>query len=140
VIIIDTSVFSELMRSTPDEGVLRWLDAQRADEVWTTAVTVLEVRFGLDRLAAGRRRRDLEHAFATVLDEDLARRVLAFDRAAAERTIVMLAETERAGRTMELRDAQIAGIALANRATIATRNTPHFQITGVGLIDPFGGP
>ena len=56
MIILDTNVLSGLMRSTPDPLVVRWLDDQPAPSLWTTAVTLFEVRYGLLSLPAGRRR------------------------------------------------------------------------------------
>lgn len=137
MIILDTNVLSSLMHETPDPRVIGWLDEQLADEVWTTAVTVLEVRTGLEMLPAGKRRRRLEDAFAATVDGDLAGRVLPFDRAAAERTGALIVERQGVGAVMELRDAQIAGIALVQRGVLATRHVKHFDCTGLKLVNPF---
>jgi hypothetical protein len=105
--------------------------------VWTTAITVFEIRFGLEILATGRRRRQLEETFDTALEEDFEGRVLAFDRAAAQAAVTIAAGQRRIGRPVEIRDVQIAGIVAARKATIATRNTRHFAETGVTLVDPW---
>jgi predicted nucleic acid-binding protein len=137
VIILDTNVVSALMLSTPDPAAIAWLDDQAADTVWTTTVTVFEVRYGLDRLPAGRRKRDLQAAFEQVLTEDLERRVFDFDESAASEAARLAAARERAGRTVDLRDTMIAGIAIARRAVIATRNTRHFEDLSVKVFDPW---
>jgi predicted nucleic acid-binding protein len=139
VILLDTNVLSALMQTRPDPVVVAWLDGQPSDSVWTTAVTVLEIRFGIDRLPQGRRRRALQTAFDAMLREDLAGRVAPFDAAAAEEAGALAARRQRRGRLVELRDAQIAGIALARRASLATQNARHFDGLDVTLIDPWAG-
>ena len=137
MIILDTHVLSALMRDEPDPAVITWLDAQPAESVWTTAITVFEVRTGLDLLDATRRRQRLEAAFDRVLAEDLDGRVLAFDTPAAQAAGTIVARRQRAGRSVEVRDAQIAGISVARKATLATRNTRHFTETDVRLTNPW---
>jgi len=137
VIILDTNVLSALMRDEPDPAVVTWLDAQPTESVWTTAITMFEVRTGLELLDPSRRRQRLESAFAQLLAQDLDGRVLAFDSAAADASGIVVAKSQRAGRSIEIRDAQIAGIALARKATLATRNVRHFKDLGVRLVDPW---
>jgi predicted nucleic acid-binding protein len=125
------------MRQEADPVVVRWLDRQPVESIWTTAVTVFEVHFGLELLAQGRRRRQLEDEFARALDEDLEGRVLPFERNAAREAARIAAHQRQAGRSIEIRDAQIAGIAAARRATLATRNIRHFADLGLALVDPW---
>lgn len=136
MIILDTNVIAALMRAEPDAAARSWLDRQAKDEVWTTAICVFETRAGLEVLPAGRRRQRLERTFEAVLAEDFENRVLAFDRAAAEAAGVLLARLQRIGRPVELRDTQIAGIAVANRARLATFNVRHFEDLEIELIVP----
>lgn len=137
MIVLDTNVVSALMRSEPEHAVVAWLDQQPAESVWTTAFTVSEVRMGLALLPEGRRRERLDVAFRLMLAEDLAGRVLPLDRAAAEEAGRLAARRQREGRSVELRDAQIAGIVLARRACLATRDTRHFADAGIALVDPW---
>ena len=139
MIILDTDVLSALMRKAPEAPVVAWLDRQPAESVWITVVTLFEVRFGLRRLAVGARRRALEAGFDRLLEEDLENRVLDFDRDAALAAADLAAEREKKGRPVDFRDTEIAGIALARRATIATRNTRHFRDLGVPVVDPWPG-
>jgi len=138
VIVLDTNVLSALMRSEPDPVAVAWLDDQPPESIWTTAITVFEIRFGLEILENGRRRRSLEDAFAKALEEDLEGRILSFDQTAAEAAAAIAAERRRAGGPVEIRDVEIAGIAVARKATLATRNTRHFEGAGISLIDPWG--
>jgi predicted nucleic acid-binding protein len=137
VILLDTSVLSELMRREPDARVVAWLDAQPAESVWTTAITVFEIRTGIDLLDAGRRRRELDAAFARLLADDLEGRVQNFDQRAALAAGAIAARRQTAGRTVEIRDTLIAGIVLARRATLATANTRHFDDLQVELVNPW---
>jgi toxin FitB len=137
VILLDTNVLSALMRRDPDQSVIGWLDTQPAESIWTTSIAVLEVRTGIELLTAGRRRRELDEAFTRLLSEDLDGRVQSFDEAAAVAAASIAASRQRAGRPVEVRDVQIAGIAAARRAALATRNTRHFDDVGVGLVNPW---
>ena len=83
------------------------------------------------------RAQTLEGAFARLLEEDLENRVLDFDRAAATEAASLAAARPKAGRPVDMRDTQIAGIALARRATLATRNVRHFADLRVPLVDPW---
>lgn len=138
MIILDTNVISALMRREPDAAVIGWLNRQPGDSVWITAITLFEIRLGLALLSKGRRRQTLEGAFERLLKEDLENRVLDFDGAAAIEAASLAAERQRAGRPVDMRDTQIAGIALARRATLATRNVRHFADLRVPVIDPWG--
>jgi len=137
VILLDTNVLSALMRREADAIVVTWLDGQPPESIWITAITVFEVRFGLEILAKGRRRRRLEDAFVNALEEDFQSRVLPFDQAAAQAAAAIAAQQRRAGKPVEIRDVQIAGIAAARKATLATRNIRHFQGLGIDLVDPW---
>ncbi len=137
MIILDTNVLSALMRVAPEAQIVRWLDLQPAESIWITAITLFETRFGLALLPKGRRRQLLELAFDRLLEEDLENRVLDFDSAAAAEAAALAAARQRGGRTVDMRDTQIAGIALARRATLATRNVRHFQDLSVTVIDPW---
>ena len=137
MIVLDTNVLSALMLKVPDQPVVSWLDRQPAESVWTTSISVFEIRFGLTILDDGRRKDRLLNAFARVLEEELADRVLDFDRTTAEVTAALLAERRSAERTLEIRDAMIAGIIRARRATLATRNVRHFTDTGTSIVDPW---
>jgi predicted nucleic acid-binding protein len=137
VILLDTNVLSALMHDRPDEVVVAWLDRQVPDEVWTTAVNVFEVRYALSRLPDGRRRQALEAAFDALLHEDLAGRIAALDAPAASAAGRLAARREAAGRAVDMRDTMIGGIALARRATVATRNLRHFDDLETGAVDPW---
>jgi toxin FitB len=138
VIILDTNVLSALMREAPEPVVVKWLDLQPAQSIWITSITLFEARLGLALLPRGRKRQALESAFAQLLENDLGNRVLDFDSAAATQAAQLAAGRQKAGRPIDMRDTQIAGIGLARRAALATRNVKHFQDLNVPVINPWG--
>ena len=99
--------------------------------------TLFEARLGLALLPNGRRRQALKLAFEQLLAEDLEERVLDFDRSAAEAAAGLAAERQRNGRTVDMRDTQIAGIVIARRATLATRNVKHFADLTAQVVNPW---
>jgi toxin FitB len=137
VILLDTNVLSALMRRRPDPAIVAWLDARAPESIWTTAVTVFELRFGIELLPPGRRRGSLEAAFDAMLRDDLGGRIAAFDDVAAREAAALAARRQRGGRVVDLRDTQIAGIALARRADIATGNVRHFDGLDVSVVNPW---
>lgn len=140
MIILDTNVVSALMRGEPAPRVVDWLDRQAAESIWITSVTLFEARLGLALLPKGRKRQALEDAFERFLREDLGNRILDFDRAAATEAAALAAARQKSGRPIDVRDTQIAGIALARRAALATRNAKHFRDLSVPVLDPWEAP
>jgi predicted nucleic acid-binding protein len=137
MIVLDTNVLSELLAPSPSPAVVSWLSAQPAAAVFTTAVTEAEILYGLALLPDGRRRQALEAAVRPIFSEDLAGRVLAFDREAAASYAVIASRRRAIGRPISQFDAQIAAIAVSRGASIATRNVADFAETGAPVINPW---
>ena len=135
--ILDTNVISALMQASPEVPVIEWLDQQAPDELWITSITVYELRLGLTLLPQGKRRRALEEALIVLLMDDLEHRVLDFDSSAATAATALTAVRRKRGRPVDFRDTQIAGIVLARRATLATRNEKHFADLDVPVVNPW---
>ena len=135
--ILDTNVISALMRTPPEAAIIEWLDQQAADELWVTSVTVYELRLGLALLLSGKRRRALEEALVMLLMDDLEHRVVDFDAAAATTAAALTVTRRKRGRPVDFRDTQIAGIVLARRAILATRNVKHFLDLDVPVVNPW---
>ncbi len=136
MIILDTNVLFALMQQTPDERVVSWLDGQPRSSIWTTSVNVLEVLFGLEIMAVGKRRNLLAGRFDAML-EKMERRIASLDDAAARDASHLMAARTKSGRTVEIRDTMIAGIALAHHASLATRNVKDFDDTRIPLVNPW---
>jgi predicted nucleic acid-binding protein len=138
MIVLDTNVISALIRSKPDELIVRWLDSQPADLIWTTAITVFEVRFGLATMPLGHRREALIEAFSLAMQQ-MGNRVLVFDEHSAEESASISAKLRSLGRPIEMRDVMIAGAVRSRNATLATRNIRHFADASIQIVDPWSG-
>jgi len=137
MIILDTNILSALMQKRPSREVIDWLDQQSAESIWITSITVFEIRYGLSLLEPGQRRVALEQRFSDIVTTDLANRVLVFDVRSSDQAARLAAERKARGRPVDMRDTFIAGIALAHRAALATRNVAHFQDLPIQVIDPW---
>lgn len=137
MIVLDTNVVSALMRKEPEKPVVKWLDGQPAASVWITAITAMEIRFGLQTMPKGRRQDAMIGAFEMMLKDMIEGRIASFDAEAGMQAAELMAQRKRRGRPAEVRDTMIAGIVLANRATLATRNTQHFEDLPVTVINPW---
>jgi predicted nucleic acid-binding protein len=137
MIVLDTNVVSEIMLPKPEGIVTRWLDKQPRTSIWTTSVTIFEIRFGLETMPVGRRRTALMALFERWLGEVVQQRIAIYDEAAARRAAELAADRQRRGRPGELRDTMIAGIVLSNHATLATRNAKHFEDIAKSVVNPW---
>lgn len=136
MIILDTNVLSALMRTEPDIAVVDWLDRQPAESIWITSITLFEARLGVELVPKGKRQRALEAALEQLVAEDLENRVLDFDSSAALEAAALAAARQKSGRPVDMRDTQIAGIALARKASLATRNIGHFEDANLSIVNP----
>ncbi len=136
MIVLDTNVLSEVMKTVPNQAVAEWMLREQRTDLFTTAVSEAEIRFGIAILPDGKRKRDLDTAALRVL-ELFAGRILPFDSAAAPEFARIVADRQRLGRPIEDFDAEIAAITLSRGMTLATRNSSDFAGTGVALIDPW---
>ena len=137
MIVLDTNVLSALMQQQPDARVVAWLDGLPAESVWISSITLFEARYGLALLASGKRKKLLLERFEEFVQDDLEGRVLQFDAIAATHAAQLAAERKARGRPVDMRDTFIAGIAVARHATLATRNTRHFDDLPVPVVNPW---
>ena len=136
MVILDTNIFSPLMRPLPDPMIVSWLNRQATEDIYTTSVTIFEIRFGLSRLPAGQKRVLLSKAFEAMLEKNFDGRVLPIDREAAEEAGALAARRQAQGKVIDNMDTLVAGIALSRRASIATRNVKHFDDLNLPIITP----
>lgn len=137
MIILDTNVVSAIMRLTPDPAVLSLLDGYDPDAIWTTSITLFEIRQGIERLPESRRRTALEAGARRAFEQTFEGRVLAFDPDAAHTAALVAADRIRRGKPIDFRDTLIAGVVLSRRAEFATRNVRHFADLDVPVVDPW---
>ena len=137
--VLDTNVISELMRPAPEPAVEAWVTSRRAGDMYFSAVSEAELRYGVTILPAGRRRDALAAVVDGLVREDFAGRVLPFDSVAAEAYAEIAATRRRAGRPVSQADCQIAAVARARGFAMATRNVRHFTGMGIEVVDPWEG-
>lgn len=136
MILLDTNIISEMMRSQPDPAVLAWLDGQVAETLYLSSITLAEVLFGIEAMPAGRRKNALAEAFAgtcAVFDQ----RMLVFDVEAARRYAGLAVKARAAGKGFPVPDGYIAAIAAAKGFQVASRDTAPFHAAGVSVINPW---
>lgn len=137
MIVADTNVLSEPLRAVPDPHVLAWL-ADHGSEIALTSITVGELLYGAQRLAAGRRQDQLLAAIDALVSAS-GDRLLAYDASAARQYADIRARREAGGHTVSVEDTMIAAICLAGGHTLATRNTRDFADAGIVLFNPWEG-
>jgi toxin FitB len=137
MIVLDTNIISELMRPTPNPGVVAWVAAQPRAILHTTYINQAEVFFGIANLPEGRRRTALTETARTIFAEDFSGRILSFSAGAASCYPEIVITRRRAGKPIEGFDALIAATALAAGAIVATRDVGGFEGCGLTLINPW---
>lgn len=137
MIILDTNVLSETQKTAPDDNVMGFLNSLDPTSTYMTAISAAEILYGIDILPMGRRKKELEDSAFKIIQDVFKNRVLPFDADAASRYAINAADARRNGHAVAFADGMIAGIALSNGATIATRDTAPFRAMRVPTIDPW---
>lgn len=136
MIVVDTNVASELMRPSPNAAVREWVRSRSERDLYTTSITVAEIRYGIERLPHGHRKERLQEAAEEVFTAfDV--QILPFDAAATPWYAAIVSHRDSVGRPIDGFDAQIASICRVHGAVLATRNVTDFRDIGVTLVDPW---
>jgi predicted nucleic acid-binding protein len=137
MILLDTNMVSEVMKVSPADNVLAWLNEQESDKIYVSTITIGEIVFGLRMLPEGKRRSVLNEKFEQFVALAFDQRVLAYDEPAARAYGELMGNRRTLGRPMSVSDGQIAAIARSKHLAVATRNADDFDSCGVEVIDPF---
>ena len=132
---LDTSVVSQTTKAPPHSGVLQWWGQRHESELTISAVTLHELRYGIELLDEGARRRGLEAWLTDHVLPDFAGRILPIDQAVADLSGRLLAERKKNKQTAEINDIMIAATAIVHGLCVATLNLPHFEGLGVELVE-----
>jgi predicted nucleic acid-binding protein len=135
--LLDTNVLSEPMNERPNSGVLDWLSRVNEDEVFVSVVTITELRYGVERLATGKRRERLDGWLRKDLISRFEGRILPVDLGIGDACGRLMARSESTGRPIEARDAFIVATAEVHGLTLVTRNTSDFEPTLKAIINPW---
>ena len=138
--LLDTNVVSEAMRKRPNPRVLAWIAAQIEESLFISAITVGELRRGSLLLDQGKKRKALLRWIETGIKAEFAGRILPVDTTVMECWADLETSTVKTGRRLPVMDSLLAATALAHGLTLATRNIPDFEATGVVLLDPWQVP
>ena len=137
MILVDTNVWSELLRPVPDSYVIYW-EVEQAKNLWLSTIVIGELLSGAHHLPEGKRKAGFLSAYDALI-ANYSDRIAEFDLAAALNYGAILAFQTKAGRDPGTADTQIAATALARGMKLATRNVKHFEGLGIELIDPWEG-
>lgn len=139
MIVVDTNVVSEPLRKIPELRVVEWFNTQALDTLYLSAITVAELRFGVQTLPVGRHRDQLHENLEERVLPNFVGRVLAFDLAASQSYAKLMAKARSAGQAISTADGYIAATAAANAMMVATRDTAPFDAAGLKTINPWLG-
>ena len=137
MILVDTNVVSELMRTAPEPSVVQWMNRQPPSQLHLASVSIAEITYGISILPHGRRRHGLQQRFDRFIAAGFAERVLGFDLAAALHYGEIMGSCKEVGRPMSVVDGQIAAPARSRGCVLATRNVTDFEACGLDLINPW---
>lgn len=139
--LLDTNVISELVKAEPCPTVFAYVGGLAPDTIFTAAVREAEVRYGLARMPASRRRDDLIARTEISLDTGFRDQILPFDRLCAALYGEIRYVREAAGKPIAVEDAMIAATARAYGAqAVVTRNLEDFADCGIPPINPWTAP
>jgi toxin FitB len=135
--LLDTNVVSEWVKPQPTPAVIAWLDEVDEDRVFLSVITLTELRYAIERIAVGRRRKRLENWLQHELPLRFEGRILDIDQTVANACGQLLAQREALGRPIEAMDAYLAATAEVYRLTLVTRNDSHFLNTVRSVLNPW---
>jgi predicted nucleic acid-binding protein len=135
--LLDTTVVSEWVKSRPNRGMVAWLAEVDEDRVFMSVVTLAELGYGIERMAAGSRRKRLDEWLRDELPLRFEGRVLLIEPIIADGWGKVVARSEAARRPISAMDAWIAATAQAHGMTLVTRNTSDFQASLRLIINPW---
>lgn len=137
MILLDTNVVSEPLRSAPEAKVVDWIDAQVLETLYLSTITVAELRAGAALLPSGKRRTRLQESLERRVLPLFNGRVLPFDLACTQAYAMLMAKARKARLAISAADGYIAAIAAAHGISVATRDTGPFEAAGVNVINPW---
>lgn len=135
-VLLDTCVVSEIQKVDGSQRVKDAVQRHPSEDVVLSVITIGELRNGISMLAPGRKRTALDVWLAGLQNEYLDR-ILSIDIDIARVWGDLTAQVRRNGRTLAPADGLIAATAVRHGLWVMTRNTRHFDITGVPLVDPW---
>jgi toxin FitB len=135
--LLDTNVVSELRKPRPEPHVLALIAATPLDDLYLSAVTIAEIRFGIERLADPLKRAAIAGWLDHVLRPMFGGRVLTITEDIILRWRLMVEAGRQRRHTYSQPGLFIAATASVHGLTLVSRDTDDFSGTGVAIIDPW---
>lgn len=126
--LLDTNAVSEWVKPRPNPGVIDWMEMADEDRIFISVISLAELRYGVERMAAARRRSQLERWLQDELPLRFESRVLPVDNTVAEAWGRTVSRAEAAGRPIGAMDAFLAATAETHQLTLVTRNVSDFPL------------
>lgn len=137
MILLDTNILSELMKSNPSDQVVGWVNDQPIQSLFITSITQAEILYGISLLPDGKRKNGIKKAAKIIFSSDFYGRILPFDSASTTNFATIAAERRKSGKPISQFDAQIAAIARTWGCRLATRNVKDFNGCGIDVLNPW---
>jgi predicted nucleic acid-binding protein len=135
--LLDTNVVSELIKPKPEPKVAAWIEATEESLFRLSALTLGEIRKGIDSLPDRPRRVALESWLNHNLLIRFAHRILEVDQAVADRWGRLAAIAVATKQLLPVIDGLLAATAIHHNLTLVTRNAKDVARTGVPVINPW---
>jgi toxin FitB len=135
--LLDTNVVSEWVKPRPDPGVIEWLADVDEDRVYISVITISEIRYGIERMPVGARRKRLEDWFTVDLPMRFDQRIISISIDVADAWGKIMNRGRAAARQIGPMDGFIAATAQTTRFTLVTRNVSDFEFLGLPVISPW---
>lgn len=135
--LLDTNVISELRRPRPKARVVAFVAAQPLEQLFVSAVTFAEIRFGIEMVSDPIRRAELNDWLDNRLRPMFDRRVLSISEDVMFRWRVLVEDGRKTGHTFSQPDLIIAATALHHGLTLVTRDTADYARARVPLLNPW---
>jgi hypothetical protein len=134
--LLDTNAVSEWVKPRPNLGLIEWLESVDEDRVFISVISLAELRYGIERLAPGGRRRQLDEWLRHQLPLRFEGRILPVDIEVAEEWGKTVSRNEAAGHPISAMDAFLAATAEIHEMTLVTRNASDFPLLK-GILNPW---
>ena len=137
MIILDTKVVSEAIKTGREQAVVNWLDRQATETLYLTVISLSELSLGIELLPKGQRKNKISSSLEELIQNHFDSRILPFDRQAALAYGALVGTARKSGRQVSIPDGQIAAIASVHGFMVATRDTTTFVALGIAVINPW---
>ena len=126
--LLDTNAVSEWVKPRPNPGLVAWMDSADEDRIFLSVISLAELRYGIERMAQGRRRRRLDDWLQHELPMRFEGRILTVNASIADAWGNTVSRSEAVGRPISVMDAFLAATAEIHHLTLVTRNVSHFPL------------